>query len=96
MAGSKPRSRERQRQRREVYAAAANLPAPYVLEELARRLKIKNGSLLVRFRDGFMQDVTVTHRFERADLANLAVSDHPLIRALAEEKGTSESRRSRT
>jgi len=96
MATSKPRSRERQRQRREVYAAAANLPAPYVLEEVATRFKIKNGSFMVRFRDGFMQDVTVTHRFERADLANLAVSDHSLLRVLAEEKGASESRRSRT
>jgi hypothetical protein len=96
MTMPKPRARERQEQRREVYAAAANLPAPYVLEELARRFKVKNGSLLVRFRDGFMQDVTVTHRFERADIANLPVSHHPLLRALAEEKGTSESRRSRT
>jgi hypothetical protein len=90
MSGSRLRSRGRQRLRREVYAAVAGLPASYVLEAIARRLKIKNGHFEVRFRDGFMQDLAFTLELDIDELANTPVvwgntSTPPAL----EEKGTS-------
>jgi hypothetical protein len=63
MHGSKLRSRDRQRLRAEVDGVVGELPLPYALEALAKRLDVSTGRFDVWMRDGFLREVT---RFDRS------------------------------
>lgn len=73
----------------------ADLQTSYVLEEIASRMKIKNGSFNVRFRGGFFQDLTYMLELKPEDFEKIQIDWPPTSTAPAPtEKGTSESGRS--
>jgi hypothetical protein len=63
MQNSKLRSRDRQRLRAEVDVVVCELPIPYALEALAKRLDVRTGRFDVWMREGFLREVT---RFNRS------------------------------
>jgi hypothetical protein len=62
MHSSKLRSRDRQRLRAEVDAVVSELPIPYALEALAKRLDVRTGLFEVWMSDGFLREVTRLNR----------------------------------
>jgi len=55
METSRPRPKTRQRLRKQVAHKVETLPPRYILEAIADRLKIRNGWLELRVKDGFVQ-----------------------------------------
>jgi len=61
MTSEKFRSKEKQRLRKHVAEVLDPLPPRYVLEVMAQRFGLTNGSFEVRVRNGFVQFATATH-----------------------------------
>jgi hypothetical protein len=69
MSSSKLRSDDRQRLRAKAQAAVADLPIPYVLEAVAKRLDVSHGRFEVSVHHGFLEHVIRRSRwFEYRDL----------------------------